>query len=63
MLTVETTSMPACEDLVDVLVALLVARSDRVRVRELVDERELGRPPDDGVDVHLLELERPVLDA
>ena len=46
------------EDLVDVLVALLVAHARRVRVRELVDQRELGRAPDDGVDVHLLELER-----
>ena len=30
---------------------------------ELVDERQLGRAPDHGVDVHLLELERPVLGA
>ena len=35
--------------------------SRRVRVRELVDQRELGPARDHGVDVHLLELERPVL--
>ena len=51
------------EDLVDVLVALLVARPGRVRVRELVDERELGLAADHRVDVHLLELEPAVLDA
>ena len=47
------------EDLVDVLVALGVPRPRRVRVRQLVDERELGRAPDDGVHVQLLEPERP----
>ena len=52
-----------CEDLVDVLVALRVPRSRRVGVGELVDERELWRPPDDRVHVHLLDLERPVADA
>ena len=55
------TSIPAVEDLVDVLVALLVARLRCVGVRKLVDERELGRAPDDRVHVHLLELERAVL--
>ena len=34
---------PGREDLVDVLVALAVARLGQVRVGELVDERELGR--------------------
>ena len=48
---------PGGEDLVDVLVALLVAHPGRVRVRELVDQRELGRARDHRVDVHLLELE------
>ena len=48
------------EDLVDVLVALLVAHPRRVRVRELVDERELGLARDHRVDVHLVELEAAV---
>ena len=51
------------EHLLDVLPALLVAHPFRVRVGELVDERELRRAADDRVDVHLLELERPVLRA
>ena len=46
------------EHLVDVLVALLVAHAGRVRVRELVDQRQLGRARDHRVDVHLVELER-----
>ena len=46
---------PRLEDLVDVLVALLVARAGRVRVRELVDEGELGCALEHGVDVHLPE--------
>ena len=49
---------PRVEDLVDVLVALLVSHARRIRVRELVDQRELRRAPDHGVDVHLVELER-----
>jgi hypothetical protein len=51
------------EDLVDVLVALLVAHARRIGVRELVDERQLGRALDHGVDVHLLELEPAVFCA
>ena len=46
--------------LVDVLPALLVARVRQVRVRELVDQRQLGRAADDRVDVHLLQLEAAV---
>ena len=42
MLTVEITSMPGVEQLLDVLPPLLVARAGDVRVRELVDERDLG---------------------
>ena len=42
MLTVERDGDPRREDLVDVLVPLAVARLGKVRVRELVDERELG---------------------
>ena len=63
MLTVEITSIPAVEHLVDVLPALLVARFRDVRVRELVDQRQLRRPADDRVDVHLLELEPAVARA
>ena len=43
------------QELVDVLPPLLVARAGDVRVRELVDERHLGRARDDRVHVHLLE--------
>ena len=53
---------PGLEHLVDVLVALRVPRARRVRVRELVDERELGRPPDHRVRIELVELERAVAD-
>ena len=47
------------EHLVDVLVALLVPQARRVGVRELVDQGQLRRTADHGVDVHLLEVERP----
>ena len=50
------------EQLVDVLPALLVARARDVRVRELVDERDLRLTREDRVDVHLLE-RRPILDG
>ena len=53
---------PRVEHLVDVLVALLVARLRRVRVRELVDQRQLRRAADHRVDVHLLQLEPAVLE-
>ena len=43
------------EHLLDVLVALGVSRARGVRVRQLVDQRELGRPPEDRVDIHLVE--------
>ena len=51
------------EHLVDVLVAFLVAHAVGVGVGELVDQRQLGRAADDGVDVHLLELETAVARA
>ena len=51
------------EHLVDVLPALLVARLGKVRMGELVDQRELGRAAEDGVDVHLLEVEAAVAGA
>ncbi len=51
------------EQLLDVLPALLVARARHVRVRELVDERDLRLPREDRVDVHLLERRVAVLDA
>ena len=61
-MTVEITSMPGVEELLDVLPALLVARARHVRVRELVDQRDLGLAGDDRVDVHLLELRAAVRD-
>src|SRR4029077_18703911 len=45
------------EDLVDVLVALPVPHPGYVGVCELVHERSLADASDDGVDVHLLQLE------
>ena len=56
-LTVEMTSIPAIENLLDVLVALVVAHRGGVRMGELVDQGELRLARDDGVDVHLVELE------
>ena len=55
MFTVEITSMPGVQELLHVLPALLVARAGHVRVRELVDQRDLGRTGEDRVQVHLLE--------
>ena len=55
MFSVEMTLMPGLEQLLDVLPALLVPRAGHVRVRELVDERDLRPPGEHGVDVHLLE--------
>ena len=49
------------EHFLDVLPALLVPHARRVRVRELVDERELRRAPDHGIHVHLRELHRAPL--
>ena len=48
--------MPAFEQLLDVLPALLVAGARHVGVRELVDERHLGPPLEHRVEVHLLEV-------
>ena len=61
-LTVEITSMPAREELLDVLPALLVARAGHVGVRELVDQRHLRRAREHRVDVHLLERRAAVRD-
>ena len=63
MFSVEMTVIPGVEELVDVLPALLVARAGNVRVRELVDERDLGPAREDRVDVHLLERRAAVLDG
>ena len=62
-MSVEMTSMPAVEQLLDVLPALLVARAGDVRVRELVDERDLRLARQQRVDVQLLELRAAVVDA
>ena len=50
------------EQLRDVLPALLVAGTWRVGVCELVDERDLRPPFEQGVDVHLLDRRPPILD-
>ena len=55
MLSVEMTSMPRLEELLDVLPALFVTAARGVRVRKLVDEHERGRAGENRVDVHLLE--------
>ena len=52
------------EYLEDVLPALGVApRSGDIRVRQLVDEHDLGMAFENGVEVHLLEGRPPVLDG
>ena len=51
------------EDIVDVLPALVVARAGHIRVRELVDQRDLWLAGQDRVDVHLLEGRPPVRDG
>ena len=53
---------PRCEDLLDVLISLLVADPGHVGVRQLVDERHLGPPREDTVEVHLLHELPAVLD-
>ena len=49
------------EQVLDVLPPLLVAAARHVGVREFVDERDLRRAPEHGVEVHLLERRAPVL--
>ena len=53
-LTVVMTSMPACEDLLDVLIALGVTDTGHVGVCELVHEHDLRMAGEDGIEVHLL---------
>ena len=62
MFSVEITSMPGVEDRLDVLPSLLVGGAGNVRVRELVDEHDVGAPGEHRVEVHLLELRAAVLD-
>ena len=50
------------QQLLDVLPALLVAGPGHVRVRQLVDQRDLRAAGQDRVDVHLLERRPAVLD-
>ncbi len=54
--------MPALEQLVDVLPALLVAAAGHVRVGQLVDQRDIRPPGQHGVQVHLGEGGAAVLD-
>jgi hypothetical protein len=51
---------PGREDILDVLVALEVLDARRVRVCELVDQRELRPAAEDSRKVHLLEHRLPV---
>ena len=55
MLTVEMTSIAGVEQFLDVLPALLVARTGHVGVRELVDQGDLAAAGEHRVQVHLLE--------
>ena len=50
------------DDLLDVLVALGMARAGSVGMRELVDDHHVGLARDDRVKVHLLELNFAILD-
>ena len=61
-LTVVITSMPAVEDLLDVLIPLGVADAGDVGVGELVDEHDLRTAGEHGVEVHLLHELAVVLD-
>jgi hypothetical protein len=54
---------PGLEQVLDVLVALLVLEARRVGVRELVDERELGRALEHRREVHVPQLGAAVVDA
>ena len=51
------------EQLLDVLPALLVLRAGGVRVRQLVDEGDVGLAADHRLGVHLLERDALVLDS
>ncbi len=50
------------EQLLDVAHPLRVTAAGRVRVRELVDDRDRGLPGADGIEVHLLEHLSTVID-
>ena len=62
MFSVEMTSMPASSSSSTSSQRFSLPRAGNVRVRELVDERDLGTPREDRVDVHLLERRAAVLD-
>ena len=64
MLTVVMTSIARAEKLHDVLPALFVATRTRdIGVGQLIDQRHLGVPPENGVQIHLLEVRSPVFDG
>ena len=50
------------EQLEHVLVALRMARSRRIRVRELIDHGQPRMPGEDRIEIHLLELCSAILD-
>ena len=62
MFSVEIDVDPRGEQLLDVLPALLVPGPGNVRMRELVDQRDVGMARDHRVHVHLLELGPAVID-
>ena len=62
MLTVEMTSIPASRSSSTSCQRFSLPRARDVRVRELVDERDLGPAREDGVEVHLLERRAAVVD-
>ena len=62
MLTVEITSMPAASSSSMSCQRFSLRQPGHVGVRELVDERDLGRAGEHRVDVHLLERWPAVLD-
>ena len=52
---------PGVEQVFDVLPALGVTTARHVGVGEFVDEHDLGRPGEDGLEVHLVESRPSVL--
>ncbi len=50
------------EQLFDILPAFLVSRTRYVRMGQLVDQYDVGTPSQDGVDVHLVEVDIAVVD-
>ena len=54
--------MPGIEQLEHVLITLWMTRARRIRVRELIDNRESGMPGQDGVEIHFVERGAAIFD-